>query len=545
YLSREQLESLVRRLQDEVTDLRGRLAESEERNRILQFALPQAIRECLTNTRFLCSPKSRFESSCLRYPDSLRFIAVLDAIRMNPCRCTKFASECVYLCLHRLQDAILAETPQSLQTAIKVLLRTLQEDDFFSEGSILRGVASTVHMESLRPLLSPALLNPPASITVDAVSDNPSVQPVRPTRSIAVQNDLSIDGAALMTNQQQCRGGSIADAPLRPVLQELAHQVNSRESDSTAGTRLSGGLISLVRISRTLENIKRSSHRMVERPRRRRPNLTRPAKRTYRGPRVGTRQAPWTEHNSDIALRPTTHPFIKTTASALVPTAASPPQLSSIQPGLTITSAVSTFPTQTLPKLSFYTDSHEPETSSPGECLLLGVEHHSRVQADTGTPWNTRVPENDLQQQACDPTQQQQTNSNTDQNWLNLQDEFPGEIDWTEYGRTKREIGENPNILLGRPWSMYKASSEWTRATCALMSALFDPEQLSTSTVLGRGSSERRNRLPFDKVNYIVGTITQEFGVSPAKVRARMAQKCKDERRRVRMTTQTMGPDAV
>ncbi|KAG5453132.1 hypothetical protein CSKR_104158 [Clonorchis sinensis] len=439
YLSREQLESLVRRLQDEVTDLRGRLAESEERNRILQFALPQAIRECLTNT-----------------------------------------------------------------------------------------------MESLKPLLSPALVNPTPSITVDAVSDNPSAQPVRSTRSVAVQNDLSMDGGALVTNQQQCRGVSIPDTPLRPVLQELAHQVNSQESESPAGTRLSA-----------LENIKRCSQRMGERPRRRRPNLTRPTKRTYRGPRVGTRQASWTEHNPDVALRLTTHPFIKTTASTLVPLTASPPHLPSIQPGLTITSAVSTFQTQTLPKLSFYTDSHEPETSSPGECLLLGVEHHSRVQADTGTQWNTHVPENELQQQACDPAQQQQTNSNTDQNWLNLQDEFPGEIDWSEYSRTKREIGENPSILLGRPWSMYKASSEWTRATCALMSALFDPEQLSTSTVLGRGSSERRNRLPFDKVNYIVGTITQEFGVSPAKVRARMAQKCKDERRRVRMTSQTMGPDAV
>nr|CDS25991.1 BEN domain [Hymenolepis microstoma] len=83
-------------------------------------------------------------------------------------------------------------------------------------------------------------------------------------------------------------------------------------------------------------------------------------------------------------------------------------------------------------------------------------------------------------------------------------------------------------------WQIYLNSKEWTRATCALMSCLFTRTQMANSTVLGRSSQVGggiRNRLPSTFVHYIVTKINQRFGVNPVKIRARMAQKCKDLRR--------------
>ncbi|VDO04361.1 unnamed protein product [Rodentolepis nana] len=83
-------------------------------------------------------------------------------------------------------------------------------------------------------------------------------------------------------------------------------------------------------------------------------------------------------------------------------------------------------------------------------------------------------------------------------------------------------------------WQIYLNSKEWTRATCALMSCLFTRTQMANSTVLGRSSQVGggiRNRLPSAFVHYIVTKINQRFGVNPVKIRARMAQKCKDLRR--------------
>ncbi|KAM3186150.1 hypothetical protein ACTXT7_004886 [Hymenolepis weldensis] len=83
-------------------------------------------------------------------------------------------------------------------------------------------------------------------------------------------------------------------------------------------------------------------------------------------------------------------------------------------------------------------------------------------------------------------------------------------------------------------WQIYLNSKEWTRATCALMSCLFTRTQMANSTVLGRSSQvggEVRHRLPATLVHYIVTKINQRFGVNPVKIRARMAQKCKDLRR--------------
>ncbi|VDL18739.1 unnamed protein product [Hymenolepis diminuta] len=99
-------------------------------------------------------------------------------------------------------------------------------------------------------------------------------------------------------------------------------------------------------------------------------------------------------------------------------------------------------------------------------------------------------------------------------------------------------------------WQIYLNSKEWTRATCALMSCLFTRTQMANSTVLGRSSQvggEVRHRLPATLVHYIPwfnkesslfsivflfsAKINQRFGVNPVKIRARMAQKCKDLRR--------------
>ncbi|KAF5403123.1 hypothetical protein PHET_03540 [Paragonimus heterotremus] len=121
---------------------------------------------------------------------------------------------------------------------------------------------------------------------------------------------------------------------------------------------------------------------------------------------------------------------------------------------------------------------------------------------------------------------------------LNMSEDLPGEVDWNELVRVRQEIFSNPAITMSRHWSLYQTASEWTRATCAMMSALFDPDQMANSTVLGRSSTEPRDRLPWDRVNFIVGTICQQFGVPSTKVRARMAQKCKDERRKRRLMAQ-------
>ncbi|VDK32467.1 unnamed protein product [Taenia asiatica] len=95
-----------------------------------------------------------------------------------------------------------------------------------------------------------------------------------------------------------------------------------------------------------------------------------------------------------------------------------------------------------------------------------------------------------------------------------------------------------------RFWQIFLESKGWTRATCALMSCLFTRWQMAHSTVYGRQSpvgGEARDPLPTRLVHYIVTKINRRFGVNPVKVRARMAQKCKDLRRLIRK----YGEDAV
>ncbi|CAH8649617.1 unnamed protein product [Schistosoma mattheei] len=88
----------------------------------------------------------------------------------------------------------------------------------------------------------------------------------------------------------------------------------------------------------------------------------------------------------------------------------------------------------------------------------------------------------------------------------------------------------NADLMASRQWKYYIETNEWTRATCALMACLFTRDQMANSTVLGRGGSQRA-RLPSNLVAYVVTTIRRRFNKPAAAVRARMAQKCKDERR--------------
>ncbi|CAL8077860.1 unnamed protein product [Calicophoron daubneyi] len=119
-----------------------------------------------------------------------------------------------------------------------------------------------------------------------------------------------------------------------------------------------------------------------------------------------------------------------------------------------------------------------------------------------------------------------------------------GESEEVDFDRIQQIITSDPLITSSRFWSIYQDASEWTRATCALMSALFTSDQMASSTVLGRSSTEPRDRLPVDKVGYIVGAVSRRFGVSAAKIRTRMAQKCKDERRKYRLSAQALNPTA-
>lgn len=91
-------------------------------------------------------------------------------------------------------------------------------------------------------------------------------------------------------------------------------------------------------------------------------------------------------------------------------------------------------------------------------------------------------------------------------------------------------LTRNPEVTSSRHWKYYVETNEWTRATCALMACLFTRDQMANSTVLGRGGSQRE-RLPTNLVAYVVTKMRRRFNKSAAAVRARMAQKCKDERR--------------
>ncbi|TPP57673.1 BEN domain [Fasciola gigantica] len=115
------------------------------------------------------------------------------------------------------------------------------------------------------------------------------------------------------------------------------------------------------------------------------------------------------------------------------------------------------------------------------------------------------------------------------------------EITEEEMREIDASLTNNPDVMASRQWKYYVETNEWTRATCALMACLFTRDQMANSTVLGRGGSQRA-RLPSNLVAYVVGTIRKRFNKPAAAVRARMAQKCKDERRFGRLTVTGNGP---
>ncbi|KAF6768036.1 BEN domain [Paragonimus kellicotti] len=114
------------------------------------------------------------------------------------------------------------------------------------------------------------------------------------------------------------------------------------------------------------------------------------------------------------------------------------------------------------------------------------------------------------------------------------------EISEEEMREIDASLASNPDVMASRQWKYYTETNEWTRATCALMACLFTRDQMANSTVLGRGGSQRA-RLPSNLVAYVVGTIRKRFNKPAAAVRARMAQKCKDERRFGRLTVTGTG----
>lgn len=145
---------------------------------------------------------------------------------------------------------------------------------------------------------------------------------------------------------------------------------------------------------------------------------------------------------------------------------------------------------------------------NPGLMSTNGNSHHASSSS------NSR--RHDDQRQAAVPS------TGSDDGLYELSEEDVKEID--------DMLMQNPQITSSRHWKYYIETNEWTRATCALMACLFTRDQMANSTVLGRGGSQRE-RLPTNLVAYVVTKMRRRFNKSAAAVRARMAQKCKDERR--------------
>ncbi|VDL99059.1 unnamed protein product [Schistocephalus solidus] len=105
------------------------------------------------------------------------------------------------------------------------------------------------------------------------------------------------------------------------------------------------------------------------------------------------------------------------------------------------------------------------------------------------------------------------------------------EVNDETLNEVEADITSSTSLRKRRYWQLYLESNGWTRATCALMSCLFSRHQMANSTVFGRQSvcGKMRSRLP--------AKISRRFGVLPSKVRAKMAQKCKDVRRVTRKST--------
>ncbi|KAH9280272.1 hypothetical protein ECG_06177 [Echinococcus granulosus] len=150
--------------------------------------------------------------------------------------------------------------------------------------------------------------------------------------------------------------------------------------------------------------------------------------------------------------------------------------------------------------------------------VMPNAGHHSGINSlnNTTTSSTPNSRRHEDQRQAAVPS------SGSDDGLYELSEEDVKEID--------DMLTQNPQVTSSRHWKYYVETNEWTRATCALMACLFSRDQMANSTVLGRGGSQRE-RLPTNLVAYVVTKMRRRFNKSAAAVRARMAQKCKDERR--------------
>ncbi|GAA52933.1 hypothetical protein CSKR_110621 [Clonorchis sinensis] len=175
-----------------------------------------------------------------------------------------------------------------------------------------------------------------------------------------------------------------------------------------------------------------------------------------------------------------------------------------------------------------------PSTCSAFPCMVSVPNHQDGLTSQYHHPSNsTAIATNSVEQVAAPTKSGGESNSiSADDSLYEISEEEMREID--------ASLANNPDVMASRQWKYYTETNEWTRATCALMACLFTRDQMANSTVLGRGGSQRA-RLPSNLVAYVVGTIRKRFNKPAAAVRARMAQKCKDERRFGRLTVTGSG----
>ncbi|CAH8655758.1 unnamed protein product [Schistosoma intercalatum] len=161
-------------------------------------------------------------------------------------------------------------------------------------------------------------------------------------------------------------------------------------------------------------------------------------------------------------------------------------------------------------------------TASSGQKINTNNSDNECIGINQGITSNNYDNNNIVLKETTDTNHVTSSSTSIDDSLYQLSEEEMKEIDTS--------LTTNADLMASRQWKYYIETNEWTRATCALMACLFTRDQMANSTVLGRGGSQRA-RLPSNLVAYVVTTIRRRFNKPAAAVRARMAQKCKDERR--------------
>ncbi|KAA3671611.1 uncharacterized protein DEA37_0006901, partial [Paragonimus westermani] len=394
YLSREQLENLIHRLQAEASHLKSQLADVEHRNTILQLALPQVVRDCMTE--------------------------MLDAVR-NPVN----------------------ELPSVTDSSIGVTVG-IQTIDF----SALKSFAST----GIQTLPEPTV--------VIALS------------SSSTQTDSPLD-----LDDTDSVFVSLADASDKQGFLSTIALATSDDSGTHSASRVIGV--------------------------RRRKRKCSPAKAC--GLLPGKNDGQPTSPSSDLTA--------DTRSVNVYACNSKRPQTIDVLRLCTASDGIPATISDTQPEEGGNKNS-DVSLGHNGSFALLSNSHTSLRKEDPiselsvdgepfgGLPITVAPLKYEIELEDTPP---QPAFVGADNFELNMSEDLPGEVDWNELVRVRQEIFSNPNITMSRHWSLYQTASEWTRATCAMMSALFDPDQMANSTVLGRSSTEPRERLPWDRVNFIVG----------------------------------------